>query len=57
MQFITATTNAENVRQYKIGFSLVVEQILAFTSSNNVVRGVKGLVPNFKKLRDNVFRH
>ena len=40
------TTNAENLRQYEIRFSLIVEQILAFASSTNLVREVKNLLPN-----------
>ena len=47
---MTATTNAENLRQYKITFSLIVEQILAFTSHPNMVREVKNLSPNFKQI-------
>ena len=43
-----ATANAENLRQYKIQFSLVVEQILAFLPHSNMVRGVKNQSPNFK---------
>ena len=30
---MTTTTNAENLRQYKSRFSLIIEQILAFPSS------------------------
>ena len=44
------TTNAENLRQYKIRFSLIVEQILAFTSGPNMVRELKNLSPNFEKI-------
>ena len=40
------TTNAENLRQYEIRFSLIVEQILAFASSTNLVREVKNLLTN-----------
>ena len=47
---MTATTNAENLRQYKIRFSLIAEQILAFASSPNMVREVKDLSPNFKQI-------
>ena len=43
------TTNAENL-QYKRRFSLIVEQILAFASSTNLVREVKNLSPNFKRI-------
>ena len=46
-----ATTNAENLRQYKIRFSFIVEQILAdFDSSPNMVREVKNLSPDFKQI-------
>ena len=38
---MTATANAENLRHYKIGFSLIVDQMLAFASSPNVIREVK----------------
>ena len=41
-------TNTENLRQYKIRFSLIVEHLLAFTSSSNMVREAKNLSPNFK---------
>ena len=42
-------TNAENLRQYKHIFSLILEQILA--SSTNLVSEVKNLSPNFKRIR------
>ena len=45
-----ATTNAENLRQYKIRFSLIAEQILAFASKHNMARKVKNLLPNFKQI-------
>ena len=41
---------AENLRQYRSGFSLIVEQILAFPSSTYLVRKVKSLPPNFKRI-------
>ena len=47
---MTARTNAENLRLYKIRFPLILEQILAFASSPNMVREVKNLSPNFKKI-------
>ena len=40
---MTATTNAKNLLQYEIGFSLIVEQILAFASRLNIVTEVKNL--------------
>ena len=42
--------NAENLRHYKIRFSLIVEEILAFASSPNVVREVKNLYADFKQI-------
>ena len=47
---MTTTTNAENLRQYKSRFSLIVEQIVTFASSNNLIREVKSLSPNFKQI-------
>ena len=44
------TTNAENSRQYKGRFSLTVEQILAVTTSINLVREVGNLSLNFKQI-------
>ena len=45
---MTTITNAENVRQYKSRFSLIVEQILAFTLSTNFDKEVKNFSTNFK---------
>ena len=45
---MTASTNAENLRQYKIRFSLISEQLLAFASSPNMVREVKKSVTKFE---------
>ena len=47
---MSTTTNADKLRQYKIRFSLIVEQILVFASSINLVRDVKNLSPNFKRI-------
>ena len=47
---MTTTTNDENFRQYKSRFSLIVEQIIAFASSNSLVKEVKNLSPNFKRI-------
>ena len=47
---MTATTNAENLRQYKIRFSLIAEQILVFASHPNIVREVKNMTPNSKHI-------
>ena len=44
-------TSAENVRQYKSGYPLIVEWILNFLSSTNFVRKVKNMFPNFKKMQ------
>ena len=43
-----ATTNAENLRQYKSRFSLIVEKILAFASGPNMVREEKRSVFKFQ---------
>ena len=51
---MTATTNAENLRQYKIRFSLIVEKMLAFASSPNMIRQVKTLSLNFEKFRGDI---
>ena len=40
---MTATTNVENLQQYKSQFSLIIELILPFDSSPNMVREVKNL--------------
>ena len=50
-QIMTTTTNAENLRQYKIRFSLIVEQILALTSSINLVKEFKNLSSNLKQVK------
>ena len=47
---MAVTENTENLRQYKIKFCLIVEQIRAFASSPNMVREVKNLPPNFKQV-------
>ena len=47
---MATATNAENLRQYKSRFYLIVEQILAFDSSTKLVREVKNLSPNFKQI-------
>ena len=44
-------TSAENVRQYKSRYPLIVEWILTFLSSTNFVRKVKNMPPNFKKMQ------
>ena len=46
---MATTTHAENLRQYKIRFSLIAEQLLAFTSHPNMIREVKHLSLNFKQ--------
>ena len=47
---MTAATNAENLRQLKIRFPLIVEQILAFALSTSMVREAKYMSPNFKQI-------
>ena len=42
---MTTTTNAENLPQYKTRFSLIVEQILVFSSNTNLFRKGKNLYP------------
>ena len=42
---------------YDKRFSSIVEQILAFASSSNLVREVTNLSPNFKQLPDDVLRY
>ena len=50
MLIYDSATNAENLRQYKIRFSLIAEQILAFASSPFTVRKVTNLSQNFKQI-------
>ena len=50
-QIMTATTSGKNLRQYKSKFPLAVEQILVFASNTNMVREVKNLPSNFKKIK------
>ena len=45
-----ATRNAKNLRQYKSKFSLVVEEILTFALSTNLVREAKNFSPDFKRI-------
>ena len=52
---MTVTKNAEKLRQYKIRFSLIKEQILAFASSPNMVREVRYLSLNFKQIAGRCF--
>ena len=47
---MTTVANAENLRQYKSRFPFIVEQILSFSSSTNLVREVKNLALNFKRI-------
>ena len=47
---MTTTTNAENLRQYKSRFSLILEQIPPFPWRNNLARKVKYLTPSFKRI-------
>ena len=45
---MTTTRNAEKLRQDKRMFYLIVEQIVAVTSSTNLGKEVKNLSPNLK---------
>ena len=47
---MTTITNTENLRQHKSRFFFIVEQILAFASSTNLVREVTNFSPNFKRI-------
>ena len=47
---MTIITNARNIRQCKSRFSFIIGHMLAFTSSTNLVREVKNLYPNFKRI-------
>ena len=47
--------NAENLRQDKIRFSLIVELLLTFKSSPNMVREVKNMSPSFTKIASRSF--
>ena len=38
------------LRQYKIRFCLIAEQILAFALDPNIVKEVKNISPNFKQI-------
>ena len=53
---MTATTHAENLRQDKIRFSLIAEQILAFASHPNIEK-YKVCLQSSGKLRDDVLRY
>ena len=47
---MTTKTNAENLQQYKSRFYFIVDRMLAFDLSTNLVRKVKNLPPNFKEI-------
>ena len=47
---MTTTTSAENLRQYKIRFSLITKQVLVFAIHPNMVSEAKNLSPNFKQI-------
>ena len=53
---MTATTNAENLQQYKSRFSVIAELILPFDSHPKIVREVKICLQIPNKLRPNVLR-
>ena len=46
---MTIATSFENFCQHKSRFSLIVEQILAFALTTNLVRKTKNLSPSFKR--------
>ena len=50
MLIYNSDNKAENLRQNKIRISLIVEQILAFTLSPNMVREIQNVSPNFKQI-------
>ena len=52
---MTATTNVENLLQYEIRFSLTAEQIKDFASRPNMLREVRNLPPNFKRIAGRCF--
>ena len=47
---MTTTTNDKNLGQYNKRFSLIGEQILAFPLSINLLREVKNLSKNLKRI-------
>ena len=47
---MTAITTAENLRQFKIRFFFILEQILNFASSPNMIEEAKNLSSNFKQI-------
>ena len=47
---MTVTKNIENLLQYKIRFSLIAEQKMAFASSPKLVREIKNPSPDFKQI-------
>ena len=52
---MTAIANTNNLRLYTIRISLILEQILAFASSSNLVREDKNKSPNFKQISRRCF--
>ena len=53
---MTKITNTENLQQYKRRFSLIVEEILIFASSTNLVREVKNMASIFKHIAWQCFK-
>ena len=47
---MTTAINAKNLRQYKSRFSLIAEEILAFSLSTNLFRKAIKLLPNLKRI-------
>ena len=52
---MTVIANTEILRQYKSRFFLIVEQVLVFDSSHNMVKEVKNVFPNFKQIASRRF--
>ena len=47
---MTTAKNPKNLQKNKNIFYSIVEQILAFAASTDLVREVKNLPPNFKRI-------
>ena len=47
---MSATTNVENLQQYKIRYSLITEQVLAFPLHPNMINEIKNFSLNFKQI-------
>ena len=49
--------NTENLRKNKSGLFLIVEQILVFALSSNLVREVKNLPTNLKRITYDILHY